>query len=50
VTGAEARHDRLAINGLAGDDTVDAAGLAADAIALILNDATLALELESFVC
>lgn len=34
ITGAEAANDRLTINTLAGDDTVEASGLAADGIAL----------------
>ena len=34
ITGAEAANDRLTVNGLAGDDVVDASGLAAGAIQL----------------
>jgi Ca2+-binding RTX toxin-like protein len=34
ITGAEAANDQLRINALAGDDTVDASGLAANSIAL----------------
>ena len=34
ITGAEAANDRLTVNALAGDDVVDASGLAAAAIAL----------------
>ena len=34
ITGAEAANDRLTVNALAGDDVVDASGLAAGAIQL----------------
>ena len=34
ITGAEAANDRLTVNALAGDDVVEAAGLAAGAIQL----------------
>jgi Ca2+-binding RTX toxin-like protein len=34
ITGAEPANDRLTINALAGDDVVEASGLAADAIQL----------------
>jgi Ca2+-binding RTX toxin-like protein len=34
ITGAEAAIDRLTVNGLAGDDVIEASGLAADAILL----------------
>jgi Ca2+-binding RTX toxin-like protein len=37
ITGAEAANDRLAVNALAGDDVVEASGLAAGSIALIAN-------------
>ena len=37
ITGAEVPGDRLAINALGGDDTVDASGLAADAISLQID-------------
>jgi Ca2+-binding RTX toxin-like protein len=37
VTGANAALDRLTVNGLAGDDVVDASGLLADAIQLTAN-------------
>ena len=37
ITGAEAANDRLIVNALAGDDVVDASGLAADAIQLTAN-------------
>ena len=34
ITGAEAANDRLTVNALGGDDTVDASGLSAGAIQL----------------
>jgi Ca2+-binding RTX toxin-like protein len=37
ITGAEAANDRLTINALAGDDVVEASGLAAGAIGLVAN-------------
>jgi Ca2+-binding RTX toxin-like protein len=37
ITGAEAANDRLTINALAGDDVVDASGLAAGAIQLVVD-------------
>ena len=37
VTGGEAANDRLIVNGLGGDDAVEAAGVAAGAIALTLD-------------
>jgi Ca2+-binding RTX toxin-like protein len=37
ITGAEAANDRLTLNMLAGDDVVDASGLAASAIQLTVN-------------
>ena len=37
ITGAEAANDRLTINGLAGDDVIEASGLAAGAIQLTGN-------------
>ena len=37
VTGAAVSNDRLTVNGLAGDDVLDASGLAADAIQLTLS-------------
>lgn len=37
ITGSEAANDRLTINALAGDDVVDASGLAAGAIGLTVN-------------
>jgi Ca2+-binding RTX toxin-like protein len=37
VTGAEAANDTIAINGLAGDDVLDASGLAAGAVRLVLD-------------
>jgi hypothetical protein len=37
ITGAEAANDRLTVNGLAGDDTINAAGVTVGAILLTLN-------------
>lgn len=37
ITGAEVANDRLTINALAGDDVVEASGLAAGAIQLVAN-------------
>jgi Ca2+-binding RTX toxin-like protein len=37
ITGAEAANDRLTVNGLAGDDTINAAGVRVGAILLTLN-------------
>ena len=37
ITGAESANDRLTVNALAGDDVVEASGLAADGIALTAN-------------
>jgi Ca2+-binding RTX toxin-like protein len=37
ITGAEAANDRLTVNGLGGNDTIDASGLRASAIGLSLN-------------
>jgi Ca2+-binding RTX toxin-like protein len=37
ITGAEAASDRLVVNALAGDDVVEASGLAATAIQLTAN-------------
>ena len=37
ITGAETASDRLTVNALAGDDVIEASGLAADAIALTGN-------------
>jgi Ca2+-binding RTX toxin-like protein len=37
ITGAEAANDRLTVNALAGDDVVEATGLAAGAIGLVAN-------------
>ncbi len=37
ITGSEAANDRLTVNALAGDDVVEASGLAADAIQLTAN-------------
>jgi Ca2+-binding RTX toxin-like protein len=37
LAGAEAANDRLIVNALAGDDVVDASGLAANAIRLVAD-------------
>ena len=40
VTGSEAANDRLVINALAGDDVIEASGLAAGAIMLVADGGT----------